>query len=184
VFASYIPLLEKLRRLATNGTRLFFVEGNHDFNLGPYFRDTLNCTIIPDQQLIEWDGKKLLLCHGDLLNPDRNYQRLRSFWRSGLVRMLTRIIHPDLVWSFAIWLSDQSRNKHPENCHWDPSPLLLPFARQHFARGCDAVLCGHFHQIVNREIDGKQLIVVGDWIRQFSYVEMTDGRLELKSYPD
>lgn len=181
-FTNYIPLLEKLRQLVENGTRLYFVEGNHDFNLGPYFRDTLRCTIIRDEQVVEWDGRKLLLCHGDLLNPDRNYQRLRSFWRSGLIRFLARIVHPDPVWSFAIWLSDKSRVKHAEDCHWDPTPLLLPFAEKQFARGCNAVLCGHFHQPVNRDIDGRQLIVVGDWISQFSYVEMNGGKLELKNF--
>jgi len=181
-FSSYIPLLERLRQLVENGTRLFFVEGNHDFNLGPYFRDILRCTIIPDEQRVDWDGKKLFLCHGDLLNPNRKYQLLRSFWRSGLIRVLSRLVHPDLVWSFAIWASDKSQQNHPEDNQWDPTPLILPFARKQFAEGCDAVLCGHFHRAVNQENDGKRLIVVGDWINQFSYAELIDGRFEMKNF--
>jgi len=181
-FTSYIPLLEQLRRLVEKGTRLYFVEGNHDFNLGPYFSDTLHCTIIPDQQLVEWDGMKLFLCHGDLLKQDRGYHLMRSLWRSGLTRFLARIIHPDLIWSLAIWLGDLSRKKHPKDCHWDPSPLVVPYAQQQFDQGCDAVLCGHFHQVVDREIDGKRLIVLGDWITQFSYAEMIDGQFEMKNF--
>ncbi len=183
-FTPYIPLLERLRRLSETGTRLFFVEGNHDFNLGPYFTETLRCTVIPDQQLVEWDGQQLLLCHGDLLNPNRNYQRLRTLWRSGLVRALARIIHPDPVWSFAIWLSDKSRNKrlNHEPCNWDPSFMIEPFAKQQFAAGADAVLCGHFHKALHKHYDDKQLLAVGDWIEQFSYIELLDGRFALKNY--
>lgn len=182
-FTAYIPLLEKLRRLATSGTKIYFVEGNHDFHMGPYFTEQLGATIIPDQQLVDWDDKKLLLCHGDLLNPNPSYQRLRSFWRSGLVRLLAKIIHPDPVWAFGIWLSNISKKKNPKTRTWDPSHLLLPFAEQQFAAGADAILCGHFHQPTAKNLDNKQIIAVGDWITQFSYAEMHDGQLELKSYP-
>lgn len=181
-FTAYIPLLEKLRQLATTGTKLYFVEGNHDFHIDPYFTEQLGCTVITDQQLVEWDGKKLLLCHGDLLNPNPNYKRLRSFWRSSLVRFLARIIHPDPVWTFGIWLSSLSKKKNPKSHSWDPSPLLLPFAEQEFAAGADAVLCGHFHQPTAKQLENKQIIAVGDWIQQFSYAEMRDGQIELKTY--
>lgn len=182
VFSAYIPILEKLRKLSRSGTKLYFVEGNHDFNLGPYFTETLNCTLITEQQLVDWDGKKLLLSHGDLLNPSKGYQYLRSFWRSSPVRLLSRIIHPDLVWAFGIWLSKQSRGKKTSNQSWDPSHLLHPFADSDEAKSADAIFCGHFHQPLHKEYHGKQLVVVGDWINQFSYAEMIDGKIELKKH--
>jgi len=182
VFSAYVPLLEKLRQLSGAGTKLYFVEGNHDFNLGPYFSQSLDCTLIPDQQLVEWDGRKLLLSHGDLLNPSKNYQRLRTFWRCYPLRQLSKIVHPDLVWAFGIWLSDMGRKKKRSRQSWDPSPLLHPFAESELAREADAILCGHFHQPLNKEYQGKQIIAVGDWIKQYSYAEMIDGNIELKSY--
>ncbi|WP_303721958.1 UDP-2,3-diacylglucosamine diphosphatase [Malonomonas rubra] len=182
-FSAYIPILEKLRQLATNGTRIFFVEGNHDFNLGPYFTETLGCTLITDQQLVEWDGKQLLLSHGDLLNPSRSYHRMRAFWRSGIIRFLSKIVHPDTVWAFAIWLSNQSRKKRLRSKNWDPSYLILPLADSDEAKPADAIICGHFHQPLSTEYQGKQLIAVGDWMGQFSYAEMINGQIELKSYP-
>ena len=183
-FTAYIPVLEKFQKLAVNGTKIYYVEGNHDFHVGPYFTETLGCTVIPDQQRVEWDGKQLLLCHGDLLNPNPNYQRLRSIWRCGLVRFLTKIVHPDPVWAFGIWLSNLSKNKHPKTHDWDPSPLLVPFAEKQFSTGADVVFCGHFHQPLDKAIDDKQIIAVGDWIEQFSYAEMIDGEVSLKNYRD
>lgn len=184
VFSAYVPLLEKLRQLADAGTRLYFVEGNHDFNLGPYFSETLGCDLIPDQKLIEWDGKKLLLSHGDLLNPNKNYQRLRTFWRSAPIRLLSRLVHPDPVWDFGIWLSNLSRKKKKSNKSWDPSPLFQPLIDSATAKNADIILCGHFHQPLDKQIQGKQLVAVGDWIEQFSYAEMIDGEISLKSYSD
>ncbi len=178
-FTAYIPLLEKLRQLSESGTKLFFVEGNHDFHLGPYFTETLNCTVIPDQQLVDWDGQKILISHGDLLNPDRNYQRLRSFWRSWPIKLLTRIIHPDLVWSFALWLANKSPKNNPGNCHQDPTPYLIPFSE---TSDSDIIICGHFHHPLDSEHHGVRIIALGDWISQFSYAEMLDGKIELKSY--
>lgn len=178
-FTAYIPLLEKLRQLSENGTQLYFVEGNHDFSLGPYFTETLGCTVIPDQQMVDWDGQKILLSHGDLLNPDRNYQRLRSFWRSWPIKCLSQVIHPDLVWSFAIWLSNKSAKNNPENRHLDPTPYLLPFSETSHS---DIVICGHFHHPLDIKHHGIRIIALGDWISQFSYAEMVNGEIKLKSY--
>ena len=182
VFSAYIPILEKLRQLSATGTRLFFVEGNHDFNMGPYFREELNCEIISDQKLVDWDGKRLLLSHGDLLNPSKNYQRLRAFWRSGPIRFLSKVVHPDLVWAFAIWLSNQSRNKRNGCSGWDPSHLIEPLADSLAAKTADTIICGHFHQPIDKVYNSKQIVAVGDWIQKFSYAEMIDGSLELKTF--
>lgn len=178
-FTAYIPLLEKLRQLSTSGTKLFFVEGNHDFNLGPYFTNTLNCTVIPDQRKINWEGKDILISHGDLVKADPNYQRLRSFWRSWPIKFLAKLIHPDFVWSFALWLSNKSSKNNPEKSHQDPSPYLIPFSE---TSDSDIVVCGHFHFPLDTEHQGVRIIALGDWITQFSYAEMLDGEMTLKKY--
>ncbi|MCK4501786.1 MAG: UDP-2,3-diacylglucosamine diphosphatase [Desulfuromonadales bacterium] len=179
VFSAYLPLLNKLAQLSNKGTKLFFVEGNHDFNLGPYFTDTLKCKVIPEQQQLDWDGKKITISHGDLLNPDQNYHRLRSFWRSWPIKILAQIIHPDLAWSFAMWLCNKSAKNKPENCHHDPTLLLTPYAA---SSNSDIVICGHFHYPVDTNEDGTRIIALGDWIDQYSYAEMIDGKIELKNW--
>ncbi len=184
VFSSYLPLLERLHKLKDTGTKLFFVEGNHDFNIGPYFTETLDCTVIPDQKVVDWDGKRLLLCHGDLFHPAANYQRLRSFWRSLPCRLLSQTIHPDWVWAFGIWLSDKSQKKRLTGSgqQWDPSPLILPFAKQNSDN--DIIVCGHFHQPCALEHEGRQIYAVGDWLSKCAYAEMIDGQMTLMSYSD
>ncbi len=181
VFSAYVPLLEKLRQFSAAGTRLYFVEGNHDFLLGRYFRETLNCTIIPEQQIISWDGLKIMVCHGDLLNPGAGYRQLRKFWRSRFVRGLARIVHPDQVWRFGLWLSSKSAKNDPDRPHHDPLPYLQTYVEKN-ARGCDLVVAGHFHYPRTASYENTRIIALGDWIHQFSYAELMDGKLELKSF--
>ncbi len=181
VFTPYMPLLEKLRQLTQNGTKLYFVEGNHDFLLGPYFTETLKCSIITTRQTLTWDNVKLHVCHGDLLNPGAGYLQLRKFWRCSPVQALAKIVHPDLVWKFAIWLSNKSSKNDPNRPHHNPLPHLRRYA-DNIAAGCDFIICGHFHFPTTEQHKKTQLIALGDWITQFSYAELKDGVMQLKSY--
>ncbi len=184
VFAAYVPLLEQLRRLKQKGTKLFFVEGNHDFSIGPYFRDTLECTVITDQAVVEWDNRNILICHGDLIHPSPAYMRLRTLWRSSPVKLLARLIHPDLVWRFGIWLSDKGHQKRSRQLPYAPTPWLEEFNTKIAADTCDLVICGHFHVPVFFQQHGRDVIALGDWQTRRSYVQLTDGRLSFLSYPD
>lgn len=182
VFSAYVPLLEKLRQLKNQGTKLYFVEGNHDFNMGSYFAEELKCTVIPDQQLVKIDNQSIFICHGDLLKADRGYRLLRSFWRSRPARALAHIIHPDLVWTFALWLSNKSSKNKPNRVHRDPSPYLAELSQSALIGNAQAIVCGHYHYPVASQYNGIQLLALGDWISQFSYAQFEHGELTLKHY--
>ena len=51
----------KLKQLKQQGTKLYFVEGNHDFNMGPYFTEDLECTVIPEQQLVKVGNQNIVI---------------------------------------------------------------------------------------------------------------------------
>ncbi len=179
VFSTYLPLLDKLRQLNKNGTKLYFVEGNHDFNLGSYFTTNLNCTLITDQLKLDWDETTITISHGDLLNQNRNYQFLRSFWRSWPIKILAKIVHPDFAWSFAMWLCSKSSKNKPNNRHYDPTNRLQSYAE---ASNSEIVICGHYHYPLDITHQDVRVIALGDWIKQFSYAEMIDGKIELKQF--
>ncbi|MCF6178796.1 MAG: UDP-2,3-diacylglucosamine diphosphatase [Geopsychrobacter sp.] len=181
VFSEHLPLLSRLQQLSEKGCRLFYVEGNHDFNLGSFFSEKLTCQVIPDQQVIDWDGQKIFICHGDLANPrDKSYILMRKFWRSRFVKFLTRVVPPDSAWRLGNFLCDLSRKKQHQRRN--PEELVLPYAKQALAQGADKFVCGHFHFPLQTKIDGGQMTVLGDWIQQFSYLELINGEARLKSY--
>lgn len=181
VFAPFVPLLEELRLQRESGTELIFVEGNHDFHLGPYFSETLECRILPDGGVLELDEKRVFIAHGDLINPtDRGYRFLRWVLRCRLSRLLMALAPPDWTWQVSRWASRLSSRRKKRSHRYLPEELLLNFARERFAEGYDAVLTGHFHIPLYRQLDGKLLICLGDWIEQDSYAVFENGTFALK----
>lgn len=181
VFAPFVPLLEELRLQRESGTELIFVEGNHDFHLGPYFSEILECRILPDGGTLELDGKRIFIAHGDQVNPDdRGYRLLRSALRCRLSRLLLALAPPDWAWRVSRWASRLSSRRKKSRVCYLPEELLLNFAQERFAEGYDAVLIGHFHIPLYRKLDEKLLVCLGDWIEQDSYAVFENGAFALK----
>lgn len=183
VFSAYVPLLEMLRRLRAAGTELVFVEGNHDFHLGPYFSETLGCRILPDGGALERDGHRIFIAHGDLVNPhDTGYRRLRRGLRHPWTRFLLRWIPPDIAWRVARWAGAKSARKNGgRDRHRLPREDLLAYARQYFSADFDTVITGHFHVPLLHRENGNTLIALGDWSREPSYAVLENGEFTL--YP-
>ena len=186
VYADYLPLLNRLIELHAQGTRIFYVEGNHDFNLGPFFKQTLDCTIFPDGGEVEIDGHRVFLAHGDLADPsDRGYRLLRAVFRSRIVHFLSRLVHPDAIWKFAAWASRNSTGKKRRRNLSDCQSILRPYANQLFDSGYEYVLTGHYHVPFMEQSETGTLIALGDWIEQFSYAVYEDGKFSLEKFnPD
>jgi UDP-2,3-diacylglucosamine hydrolase len=178
VFSAHLPLLARLQTLATTGCRLFYVEGNHDFNLAPFFNNNLDCTVIADARIIDFDGRKIFICHGDLADPaNMSYRLMRRFWRSRLLRLIAAGVPADQAWRCGNSLCTLSRrHKQPAK---DPSALVLPYAAQCLQQGADSFVCGHFHFPLQTQSDSHPVFVLGDWMSRFSYLQLTDGRFQL-----
>lgn len=184
VFLPYVPLLDALFRLKQSGTRLVYVEGNHDFLLGPYFSDILECEIYPEGGDVEIDGLKVHLAHGDLMNPaDKGYRLLRGLLRCRPAQLFKRLISADAMWGISVWMNRKSQAHHPQREERiDREQLIRDYAVRQLERGCAAVVTGHQH--LPRQIDHPQgsIIALGDWITDFSYAVFEDGQFSLKSF--
>ena len=72
-----------LRELTRGGVRLYVMHGNRDFLIGPAFCAATGAALLDDPALIELDGEKTLLMHGDTLcTDDLDYQGWRRTARS------------------------------------------------------------------------------------------------------
>jgi UDP-2,3-diacylglucosamine hydrolase len=187
-FPHYLPVLEQLFRLSQRGTRIVYFEGNHDFHMGAYFTETLRAEVHSGPAVVSIDGKRVFLCHGDQMNGrDYGYMLLRAVLHSRFSGMLIPIAPIRLASFVAERMSRQSSKKHDSRrANWDYPAIIRRFAANEFSRGCDTVICGHFH-LPFLEASGPggawTLLSLGDWISQYSYGEWRDGRLSLKSFP-
>ncbi|BCA79437.1 UDP-2,3-diacylglucosamine diphosphatase [Desulfuromonas sp. AOP6] len=184
VFSPYVPLLEALRRLRGQGVEIVYVEGNHDFNLGPYFRNELSCHILPDGGSITIDGIKVYIGHGDLVNQeDKGYRLLRRFLRSRFLTFLMAIVPPDLTWAISRWGSRRSKERRGgKQGHHLPEQALRRHANHLFVEGHQAVITGHFHTPLFDSSAEGTLIALGDWITQYSYAVYEDGAFSLRTF--
>jgi UDP-2,3-diacylglucosamine hydrolase len=76
-----------LAELANAGTRVLFMHGNRDFLLGKRFLAAAHATLLPDPSVLEVDGQRLALAHGDALcTRDAAYMRFRHWTRKRWVQ--------------------------------------------------------------------------------------------------
>lgn len=185
LFAPYIPLLEQLRRLREQGVEIIYVEGNHDFRMGPYFTKTLGCTVFSRGESLERDGRRLHISHGDLLDEgDIPYRLLRAFLRCTPFYTAFRVFPPDWAWEIARWAGRSSRKKRAaREKRWDPQSLLRRHARRRFSEGADLVISAHFHLPWQEQSREGTIVALGDWIEQFSYAVLEDGEITLTTFP-
>lgn len=178
----YFGTLVALQRLREAGVAITYLNGNHDFWLGTFFRDTLGIRTIDGGVTVEAQGRKLFVHHGDgLVGGDLGYKILRSILRSRACIGFYGLLHPDIGIPLALAVSRWSRHSRPDG-PLRPARLWNEIAKPAFARGHDGVLVGHFHEAYEQREDGREFFVLGDWIERFTYAELSNGKLELKRF--
>ncbi|MBI1799909.1 MAG: UDP-2,3-diacylglucosamine diphosphatase [Candidatus Eisenbacteria bacterium] len=173
------PTLAVLQRLRECSLPIDYLNGNHDFWLGPFLAQELGVTTYDGAMTLERDGRRIWIHHGDgIARGDHGYRLLKRVLRNPLSIALYRLIHPDLGIPLAHRVSNGSRHAQGER----PLPeaqLWEEIAMPRFREGYDAVILGHFHHPYERRESGRELFVLGDWIRHFTWLELDSGTLTL-----
>jgi len=177
------PTLAVLQRLRAAGLDIQYLNGNHDFWLGDFMRETLGIRTTDQPVTVEQQGRRLWVHHGDgLVGGDLGYRVLRRVIRSPFSIGAYQLLHPDAGIPLAHVVSGWSRRSrgHPP---LQPERLWREIAEPRFAQGYDGVLVGHFHHVYERRENGREFFVLGDWIEHFTYAELEGGRLALRRWP-
>lgn len=183
----YIRFLGKLAELADMGVAITLFKGNHDMWMFDYFEKELHARIIDDELILEMDGKRFFLHHGDGLGPgDRKYKFLKKIFRSKFCQWLFARLHPNLGIGIATRWSKHSRiaNGDEEVFRGEENEWLIQYAKsmeenEHF----DYYIFGHRHLPYHREINAaSQVVNLGEWINYNTYAVWDGNELELKTW--
>lgn len=180
--ARHHRVLHQLAALVQGGTRIYYVVGNHDFWLGDFFTQEVGMKVSPEPMVVEHQGLKLFVAHGDGLAPkDRGYRLLKRILRHRINIWLYRQIHPDIGIPLAKLASASSR------AYTDQRALKLVMeyeqvAQQKLSQGFDAVILGHSHYPILRRFGDKIYLNIGDWIIHFTYGVLQEGKLTLERW--
>jgi UDP-2,3-diacylglucosamine hydrolase len=169
--------LAALARLRDAGVAITYLNGNHDFWLGTFLSESLGIKTVEGAVTVEEQGRRLWVHHGDgLIGGDLGYKVLRGVLRHPFSIALYGLLHPDagipLAHAVSAW-SRTSRGDPPLT----PDRLWNEIGKPKFADGYDGVIIGHFHHAFERRENGREFFVLGDWIDDFTYLEMVDGRI-------
>jgi UDP-2,3-diacylglucosamine hydrolase len=179
-------VLDALQSLVHSGCRLVYFEGNHDFHMGTVFRQRLGAEIHTGPAIITVQGQRLFLCHGDQINHrDRAYRLLRLFLHNRLAAVSVTYVPPVITLRIRAWLQRTSRAGYQAKLQrWNYRAIIRTFARTVRELGCDGLVTGHFHLAFREELDGSTFAILslGDWMEQFTYGEITAGKLSLQTY--
>ena len=189
----FTRLLGKLSELTDAGIAVHFFTGNHDIWCKDYLTRECGVVMHYGPEVIEIEGKTFFLAHGDGLGDDsKSFKLLRSIFHNPCCQWLFRWLHPDLGLPFGLNWAKNSRIRHMQGgTEADPpyrgeneEPLVL-FAKQYIKEKpeTDYLIFGHRHIELDLMLTRQnRLLILGDWITQFTYAEFSNGELILKNF--
>lgn len=188
VYTHYFPVLYFLYELREEGVEIDYIEGNHDFHLGPFFKDVLKCNIYSNEVLFHIDKYRICVCHGDLVNKkDKGNRIMRFFLRSSFIKGVVKFVPPHWLWKIG---HSASRLSHFYNRR-DPKSKKIEALYAHIAENQlklsdnDVFIVGHSHTPDERVFTfgdkQKYYFNIGDWVTHFTYVEY-DSRAPTKKF--
>ena len=134
---------------------------------------------------MKMDGKIIHFEHGDTRTVnDLRYQIYRRIIRLSGMKRLFSLLHPDFALSLGTLLSRTSR-KRPRSSDERNRRTggLYQYAEKLIrSRKADIVVMGHSHKPDLIHIAEGCYANCGDWLEHHTYIEITDGSVELKHY--
>lgn len=174
---------QALARATDTGTPVYFMRGNHDFLMTDDFGRQTGCTMLDDPSLVELNGRRVLLLHGDALcTDDVEYQAYKADIRAP--ETLTRLRGLDITQRLArarevIDISRTAVEHKPASVMDVNRDAVVDAFRQHDA---EFMIHGHTHKPGYHQyaIDGRtrHRYVLGDWYVGTSVLTWNAGQPE------
>lgn len=181
------PIIEILKKISNNGTKIFLTHGNRDFLIGEYFTKITGVKILPENHIINLNDNKILITHGDLLcTDDIDYQKFRKFIRNKLTLCFFNSLNNSSKTKIASYLRNKSKkitSQKPEYIMDVNQKTVLKFFNKF---KINIIVHGHTHRKKIHEVknNGKKYIryVLGDWHNSPSYIIYKNNKIELLDF--
>jgi UDP-2,3-diacylglucosamine hydrolase len=169
-------IADALKQRQRLGTSISFLHGNRDFLLGRHYAARAGMTLLPPQQSLVLHGREFLALHGDeLCLGDTAYQKFRAMVRQPAwqqqVLSLPLAVRRAKANELRQLSQEQTRAKADAIMDVDPSEVSRVLALHR----CNLMVHGHTHRpAVHGEREYRR-VVLGDWGRHPSFLEVRDG---------
>lgn len=186
----YTRFLGKVSELTDMGVEVHFFTGNHDIWAFDYLRRECGVVMHYEPLTVELYGKEFYLAHGDGMgDPDRKFKLIRSIFHNRTCQWLfSHLLHPDWAMSFGLNWAMHSRLKRegaePPYMGEDKEHLVL-YTKEYMKThpNIDYYIYGHRHVELDLFLTAQtRMMILGDWIGQFTYAQWDGKTLLLDNY--
>lgn len=184
----YTRLLGTLSALSDKGVRIEVFTGNHDMWMFGYLEQECGVKVHRQPIVLEAQGKKLVLGHGDGLGPgDYGYKFIKRVFAHPLSQWLFARLHPNFGIGMANFWSRRSRATAAQKDAFkgEEHEWLLSYAKARIQQepDIDYFVFGHRHLPLDLTVNEHcRYVNLGDWFEACSYAVLDQGILELKYY--
>ena len=187
---SHLSIVKKIMDLASNGTEVTYITGNHDEMLRKFNETKIGNISIVNKLVLNLDGKRAWFFHGDVFDISiQNAKWLAKLggWGYDMLIVLNSIINwsLDKLGKERYSLSKKIKGnvkgaiKYIHNFENVATDLAI-------ANSYDYVVCGHIHQPKIKYIETKNgnttYLNSGDWIENFTALEYQFKRWKIYNY--
>ena len=188
--ASHLRILKKIISMASKGTEVIYITGNHDEMLRKFSNTYIGNFSIQDKLILNLDGKKAWFFHGDVFDISIRHAKwlakLGGYGYDILLR-LNRLINWFLT---KLGKEKYSRAKKIKNSVKKAVKYIDNFERTAIetaiAKGYDYVICGHIHQPKKEILETKNgkctYLNSGDWVENLTALEYSFKRWKIYNY--
>jgi UDP-2,3-diacylglucosamine pyrophosphatase LpxH len=187
---SHMKVVHKIIKWISKGVKVYYITGNHDEMLRKFAGFKMGSLIIDNKLLLDLDGKKTWIFHGDVFDVTMKHSKWLTRLGSHGYDLLI------LINAFCNWVSVKagrgkiSLSKNIKNSVKQAVKFINDFekttAEIAIKNGYDSVLCGHIHHPEIKKITTANGSVnymnSGDWVENLSSLEYNKGEWNLYFY--
>jgi UDP-2,3-diacylglucosamine pyrophosphatase LpxH len=188
---SHMQVIKEIMNLASKGTRVIYITGNHDEMLRRYSDIQFGNFQLTDKVVMEINGKMTWIFHGDVFDATTKggAKVIAKLGGHGydLLILVNRFINwwLKLLGKEKMSLSKKVKNTVKEAVAWignfEQTAAELAIQNKY-----DYVICGHIHQPQKREVETKNGKVIylnsGDWIENLTALEFHQNEWSIYHY--
>lgn len=185
----FVRFLGKIAEIRDSGVPVYLFTGNHDMWMFDYFEKELDIPVFRQPIEVKINDQILLVGHGDGLGPgDSFYKFLKLIFANPLLQWLFGWLHPNIGMAIAQAWSRNSRianMKKADPFKEEEEWLWLYCKSIEKEIHHDLYIFGHRHLPIDKALnDQSRYINLGEWVSQYTYLELSSKSAELKGFVD
>ena len=186
-YSEYASTFEALKKVSSAGVPIFFMHGNRDFLIAKSFAHKTGVKLLPEEKVIELNGDKVLLMHGDTLcTDDIKYQAFRKKTHNRVFQWIVLHLPVSTRLKIANYLRDTSKQEIAEKSEQIMDVNQSAVEKTMQTHQVTTLIHGHTHRphIHTFKINQTSCTraVLGDWYEHGSVLAVSPSEIKLETF--